>query len=642
MVESIGVGGMSNADDVYIGTVASWRRLGVDASWTRRLVIGEELRDWDNTTASQVFFPYDASLSLRPIEGSCLRALWPWRSVLWSRAVFGGGTYRSASRSWYEWHQVTKERYATPLSICFASVASHNHFVLERGEKVFKQSSPIVKLAAAADEAQHLALLAYLNSSTACFWMKQVFYPKASAVKDLQVGGFREEDNRYDFAATGMLAMPLPPLPYDTVGALAGLARRVLAATEVRMSASSSAVISMVAAGIGRDEAIRQVEETAWQAQQQQVAAQEDIDWLVYALFDMALPSLGVSTLQKAAPAERPYLAGVSGSGVPDAWQARAKHLASSQELQIIETDNYKRQWAGRRGIFGHGAKTLAEASRDAAVDLVQERAEAVVASQLAPMALAELAAKIGVDQALGRVATTLVTQQEPLKSIIVGGDAVPFLAALRLNDAGLATWNEWLQCWDLQRREDAGEAVGEIPVPPKYKPTDFLDARYFRLRGKLDVPKERFISYPGCESDDDGEPVYGWAGWDHLQRAQALAALYMDRKTREGWPRERLVPMLAGLLELIPWVKQWHNEPSAEYDGLRMGDYFAQFLDGELRLHSLTPADLRAWRPAKKSRGKPKPAPAAAAAADAADAPPPKPKRPRKPKAPTGQEGEA
>jgi hypothetical protein len=28
----------------------------------------------------------------------------------------------------------------------------------------------------------------------------------------------------------------------------------------------------------------------------------------------------------------------------------------------------------------------------------------------------------------------------------------------------------------------------------------------YSGLRGKLDVPKERFISYPGCESDEDHE----------------------------------------------------------------------------------------------------------------------------------------
>ncbi len=60
---------------------------------------------------------------------------------------------------------------------------------------------------------------------------------------------------------------------------------------------------------------------------------------------------------------------------------------------------------------------------------------------------------------------------------------------------------------------------------------------------------------------------------------------------------------MLAGLLELLPWIKQWHNEPSAEYGGLRMGEYFEQFLDGECRQHGLTRDDLRAWRPAKKTR---------------------------------------
>ena len=66
------------------------------------------------------------------------------------------------------------ERLRTPLSIAFAFVATHNHFVLDRGGKVFKQSAPIIKLPADATEDDHLALLGLLNSSTACFWMKQV------------------------------------------------------------------------------------------------------------------------------------------------------------------------------------------------------------------------------------------------------------------------------------------------------------------------------------------------------------------------------------------------------------------------------------------------------------------------------------
>ena len=98
---------------------------------------------------------------------------------------------------------------------------------------------------------------------------------------------------------------------------------------------------------------------------------------------------------------------------------------------------------------------------------------------------------------------------------------------------------------------------------------------------------------------------MFGWAGWDHLQRAHALAALYVKRRDGEDWKKDRLTPMLAGVLELIPWVKQWHNEPSDEYDGQRMGDYFQDFLDSECRRLGLSHDDLRAWRPAKKTRGR-------------------------------------
>ena len=130
----------------------------------------------------------------------------------------------------------------------------------------------------------------------------------------------------------------------------------------------------------------------------------------------------------------------------------------------------------------------------------------------------------------------------------LVTKEAVPYLAALRYTDAGLEKRAEWERVWELQRQEDAIDAlcelpeddpqrltpeqakarkqveVGDIPVPPKYKRTDFRKGEYWSLRGKLDVPKERFISYPGCERGADPTPVIGWAGWDHLQQAQALA----------------------------------------------------------------------------------------------------------------------
>ena len=53
---------------------------------------------------------------------------------------------------------------------------------------------------------------------------------------------------------------------------------------------------------------------------------------------------------------------------------------------------------------------------------------------------------------------------------------------------------------------------VGTIPVPPKYTSADFLKGDYWRLRGKLDVPKERWVSFPHCEGED-GTLVVAWAG---------------------------------------------------------------------------------------------------------------------------------
>jgi hypothetical protein len=56
--------------------------------------------------------------------------------------------------------------------------------------------------------------------------------------------------------------------------------------------------------------------------------------------------------------------------------------------------------------------------------------------------------------------------------------------------------YSEWEAVWALQRIADAGGRVS-IQMPPKYKPADFRKTSYWQCRGKLDVPKERFISYP-------------------------------------------------------------------------------------------------------------------------------------------------
>ena len=74
--------------------------------------------------------------------------------------------------------------------------------------------------------------------------------------------------------------------------------------------------------------------------------------------------------------------------------------------------------------------------------------------------------------------------------------------------------------------------------------------------------------------------------------------------RAEEGWDTPRLIPLLAGLHELTPWVRQWHNEIDPEY-----GESVADTIDTELaeRLaeHHLTTTDLTTWRPAPATRGR-------------------------------------
>jgi hypothetical protein len=212
----------------------------------------------------------------------------------------------------------------------------------------------------------------------------------------------------------------------------------------------------------------------------------------------------------------------------------------------------------------------------------------------------ARLAAEARTDAEFMQVARLYAGRDDadiaPLLDELVRSEAVPYLAGLRYTDSGMRKYEQWLMTWDLQRREDAGEEVGPIPVPPKYTNADFT-AGTWEHRGKLDVPKERFISYPGAERESDASLPVGWAGWDHLARARAVATWYLQAK-RDGRDASHLTPLLVGLAELVPWLKQWYDEPNPNPALHRPGSQIATLVDAELRALHLTRDDLASWRP--------------------------------------------
>ena len=134
--------------------------------------------------------------------------------------------------------------------------------------------------------------------------------------------------------------------------------------------------------------------------------------------------------------------------------------------------------------------------------------------------------------------------------------------------------------------------------MPPKYRSEDFRDTVFWKLRGALDVAKERFVSYPGLQrAQDAGAPLVLWAGYDAKARALALTTHIYELQQREGADALRLAPALAGLDELLPWVHQWHPEIDAGL-GTTTGEYLQGLLDDQLARHGLTLAEVRAWAP--------------------------------------------
>jgi hypothetical protein len=236
---AMGFFGISAADEVMLADAASLRRRGVEAERLRPVISGDEVRDWTAAPQFEALFPYDTDglVSIQASKGAH-RWLWPAKTYLGARVTFSKKTYVEEGRPWWEWHQIALDRIKTPLTITFGEVATHNHFVLDRGGKVFKQTAPVIKLPAGAGEDEHLGLLGLLNSSVACFWLKQVCFPKGGDHVGVEGARVRRTlwDERYAFNATNVAEFPLTEKrPLDISQTLDRLAQELAALSPVAL-----------------------------------------------------------------------------------------------------------------------------------------------------------------------------------------------------------------------------------------------------------------------------------------------------------------------------------------------------------------------------------------------------------------------
>ncbi|MFD5140318.1 BREX-2 system adenine-specific DNA-methyltransferase PglX [Streptomyces sp. NPDC058378] len=651
VVNLIGRTTHTGADGAYFAPSGVWSARGVPDGRVVPLVEGTAIRDWDLRPETEALFPYDSSLKADLGEVGLQRLLWGLRADLRERRE-PGGTHEEIGLTWYEWSRWHPERYSIPLGIAFAFVSTHNHFVMDRGGKVFKQSAPVIKLPEGATEEQHLELMGVLNSSTACFWLKQVSQAKGGG-DNSSGGGNRwapeEWERFFEFTGTKLHEFPLPAvLPLALARELDMLARKLAECEPSTLAASGTPV------GVALVEASKAQERT----RARMILLQEELDWTVYGAYGLLTAKEVARTTLHSEPAESgdsdvPQLrlgerafeivlkrktdasedetgwfkrhdsTDTATAEIPADWpeayravvQARLDIIESNKDIQLLESPEYKRRWSTepwqKREAVALRAWLLDAAGRK---DLwFEERNDYIAPRTLSVFQLADalrhdedvqaVAALYAADHLDNRDASLAM-----VLAAVIEPEHVPYLAALRYKETGLRKREQWEHVWDQQREEDqTGERL-DIKVPPKYTGADFLKHSYWSNRGKLDVPKERFVSYPGASTDNDPSLLLGWAGWNHRDQAEALVNLLVDRSSVDGWSMDdpRFVPLLAGLQEIMPWVRQWYDADDEEW-GANPAQEFQTALNRGSVDRNLSQDDLRAWRPEKKRVGRKK-----------------------------------
>jgi hypothetical protein len=617
-VSEIGFGAVTREDSAFMVGDGVLRRRGVEPQHRRAIVEGDAARDWAINDPIMSLWPYDpASLKAYADLGTS-QLLWPYKRLLSDRVAYGN-TQLERGLTWFEYSMFFVKRFKKALSIAFAEVATHNHFVLDFGGKVFKQTAPVIKLPAGATEDEHLGLLGVLNSSIACFWLRHVCKPKGGAAEHLWL-------RTYQFNGTRVSHYPLPELLPE------GRARELDWLAQDLVSHSPSAVCRD---GVPTMAALKQARVVSERIRARMISMQEELDWEVYRLYgliedDLAyhgddIPGLALGerafeiALARAVAAGEEETAWFSHSEQratpiteinehwPSEYQAlvqRRLDLISSQAfIRLLEKPEYKRRWAAEPW-----EKRQARALRDWLLDRLEDRTFWFDPQDRPwPRSVAQLADEVARDVGLTSVLELWEGRPDvPVTQSLIrllGDEAVPFLAAYRYKETGMRKRQAWEETWALQRREDAGERVGPIPIPPKYTSTDFRRPSYSQARGELDVPKERFILYPDAGRETDPTVLLGWAGWDHAQQSLALSVIIGERD-KEGWTDERLVPLVAGLAELQPWVEQWHDEVDPAY-GLSLAAFCREQLTARSAQVGKTLDELAEWRPAPTTRAR-------------------------------------
>ncbi|MDX9723755.1 MAG: BREX-2 system adenine-specific DNA-methyltransferase PglX, partial [Myxococcota bacterium] len=307
----MGAGAVTRADDVFILPA---RFLQMPEASAVEYVTGAHVRDWNISTALRIALPYQGAQTREPADlGEFYHLAWRHRSALWLRRGKGFQTKLEQGGQFYEYSMYYPERYSADLRLSYPYVATHNHFVLSRGGKVFNKHAPVIILKDSYGKADHQALLGYLNSSTVGFWCRLVMFPKGIVQAGESLTMRKAPWLSYlEYSGNLLQQLPVPALELLTEQLL----ELVVAAEQTVQAMAAQAAEPVVAATLAATPSLAALREARARSLAERarlrgvlVSLQEEMDWRVYGIF--GLPTLTAASVDEVRvsvePQHRPF-----------------------------------------------------------------------------------------------------------------------------------------------------------------------------------------------------------------------------------------------------------------------------------------------------------------------------------------------
>jgi hypothetical protein len=532
--EDIGFMFVMGRNEIFVHSDGAVRRFGLRSKFLKPLIVGEDVRNWELRGTELALFPYEAE-TIKIVKFAKddpeMRFFAKFEQELSDRPTFSG-SFVEAGRLSYEYHQLPVDRAKNQRSITFTEIATHAHFVFDPDGKAFNQKAPLLKLSFRASDSDHILLCSLLNSSAALFWLKQRCFSKRESEEGAS-------DTYFEFAGGKIEQLPVPDAIavalQDTSNSLAESSTQVSRACWEHGQALSPLALKKlferageayyewnaalpgyvaphaeIAAGFADTKELRSAFARAMELRErlrsEMIALQEEMDWLVYEAYGLAKDIKWQSEPPPLLREQRPFVLWTQAEGDFDRavelissdwpaerrelWRARLALIRDNEHIRRIEQPVYKRRWdeqwkVGNRWQCGQVAY---DAELIEVFDWwLSEKAEWFLERQGRAAEFDVWAASLWQDKRIQAAWPVVAEAQHRLE----------LWKWERKKDAGRApqldaSRDAFIKYFKALAKEQTAPAG--IPFGVSYdKLKQTISAQVKKIRGKLNVPRERF-----------------------------------------------------------------------------------------------------------------------------------------------------